>query len=227
MKIYLYDKYTLEFLKEAEADADPEETKIRGVFVPLLPANATLIEPPQIQENETAVFAGNSWIVYPDYRGKSCKVNADLTVEDITTIGISEDAIIVSKEIGEEIKNHPEMFKIEENEVVRKSEEERNAEIVAERQKRFESAFFQTSLGWIRRKVTMQDGSIKDFLSDLILPIKAGIEMGEDVKIIIYKKPDFTEEDTLEYMESLQERKTADLNFVKECLLQTVRDFGI
>ena len=95
------------------------------------------------------------------------------------------------------------------------------------KQDRFEKEFFQTSLGWIRRKVTMKDGSIKDFLADLLLPIKAGLEMGQNIEIITYKIPDFTQELNLSYMESLQEIKFATEEFVRECLVQTVKDFGL
>jgi len=101
-------------------------------------------------------------------------------------------------------------------------------EVLAQRrQAQFEKEFFNTSLGWIRRKVTMQDGSIRDFLADLLLPIKAGLELNQDVRIITYKIPDFTREMTKEYMESLQEVKLATPTFVQECLFQTVQDFGI
>lgn len=101
-------------------------------------------------------------------------------------------------------------------------------EIIAERRKnQFEKDFFETSLGWIRRKVTMLDGSIKDFLADLLLPIKAGMEIGQQVKIITYKTPDFTVEPTVEYMKSLQEIKYATYEFIEDCLFQTVSDFGL
>ena len=97
--------------------------------------------------------------------------------------------------------------------------------LAQKRKKEFEAAFFKTSLGWIRRKVTMKDGSIKDFLADLLLPIKAGMEMGQNVEIITYSTPDFTIEPDNEYMESLQENKNATPEFIQECLFQTVKDF--
>ena len=46
-------------------------------------------------------------------------------------------------------------------------------ELAIQRQKKFEAQFFHTSLGWIRRKVTMKNNSEKDFLSDLLMQIKA------------------------------------------------------
>ena len=96
-----------------------------------------------------------------------------------------------------------------------------------QKQEQFEKEFFKTSLGWIRRKVTMKDGSVKDFLSDLLLPVKAGLDMGQNVDVITYKTPDFSQPLTIEYLKSLQEIKSATELFIKECLFQTVKDFGL
>ena len=71
----------------------------------------------------------------------------------------------------------------------------------------------------------MKDGSKKDFLSDMLLQIKAGLELGNTIKIITYKDPDFTQELTEEYMKSLQELKEATPHFIQECLQQSVIDF--
>lgn len=92
------------------------------------------------------------------------------------------------------------------------------------REAEFNKAFFNTSLGYIRRSVTMADGSKKDFLSDLLLPIKAGLELGQTVEIITYSKPDFTEDvtDWTQY----QTVKNATSQFISECLQQVVADFG-
>ena len=101
-------------------------------------------------------------------------------------------------------------------------------EVKAQKRKdQFESEFFNSSLGWIRRKVSMKDGSTKDFLADLLLPIKAGLELNQEVKVITYKTPDYTNELTSEYMLTLQEIKIATPAFIQECLFQTVQDFGI
>jgi len=40
---------------------------------------------------------------------------------------------------------------------------------------RFEREYFATSLGYIRRQVNMQNGSAKDFLSDILPLLQAGI----------------------------------------------------
>ena len=99
--------------------------------------------------------------------------------------------------------------------------------LAQKRQTKFEQEFFNTSLGWIRRKVCMRDGSVKEFLTDLLIPIKTGMDLGHEVQIITYKTPDFNTELTKEYMETLQERKTATAEFIEECLMRSVRDFGI
>lgn len=69
MKVYICDKNTKEFLYSEEAVADPLETEIKGEFVPLIPANATLKEPPQ-KEGFAAVYVGGVWELQEDNRGK-------------------------------------------------------------------------------------------------------------------------------------------------------------
>ncbi len=122
------------------------------------------------------------------------------------------------------------LFALEKDEIIKDGEAIKNPDYELEqslaRKEVFEREFFETSLGWIRRKVSMKDGSTKDFLSDLLLPIKAGLELGQSVEIITYMQPDFTQEYTTEYIISLQERKIATPDFIQECLMQTVADFN-
>ena len=99
-------------------------------------------------------------------------------------------------------------------------------ELAEQRENAFKKEFFETSLGWIRRQVNMKDGSKKDFLSDLLLQIKAGLELGQNVEIITYKKPDFSKDINEAYVKTLQEKKSATVDFVKECLMRTVCDFN-
>lgn len=99
--------------------------------------------------------------------------------------------------------------------------EEREAQA---RQNEFEAEFFETSLGWIRRKVTMKDGSIKDFLSDLLPSIMEGLRLGIAPNIITYREPDFTQEVT--DWTVYQVKKEATQQFVQDCLLQISEDFG-
>ncbi len=98
-------------------------------------------------------------------------------------------------------------------------------ELAQSREELFKSKFFQTSLGWIRRKVSMKDGSTKDFLSDLLMQIKIGIDAGQEIQIITYNTPLFSQELTEEYLLSLQANKAATPEFIQECLSQLVSDF--
>ena len=100
---------------------------------------------------------------------------------------------------------------------------EYEAEQIQKRSQEFNKQFFNTSLGYIRRKVTMANGEIKDFLSDLLPTISMGIQMGNPVQIITYDKPDFTQEVT--DWTSLQSVKTVTADFVQECFLQLSNDF--
>lgn len=121
-------------------------------------------------------------------------------------------------------------FALEKNEIMSGGipivDKDYDARVIQERKAGFEKEFFSTCLGWIRRNVTMVDGSRKNFLTDLVLPIKTGIESGREVMIITYKTPDFTNDLTLDYMISLQEKKQATPEFIQECLNQLVKDFG-
>lgn len=129
----------------------------------------------------------------------------------------------------EETKNGT-LYALEKNEImvneIPKINPNYEEELSEQRENLFNQEFFQTSLGWIRRQVNMKDGSKKDFLSDLLLQIKAGLELGQSVEIITYKQPDFSKEINEAYMQTLQEKKTATLEFVKECLMRTVSDFN-
>ena len=83
MKIYNYHPVTKEFLSESTADKSPLEP---GVF--LIPANAARIIPPEIGENQTAVFENNEWVIKPDFRGKAGFHKE--TKEEITITEIGE-----------------------------------------------------------------------------------------------------------------------------------------
>ena len=95
-----------------------------------------------------------------------------------------------------------------------------------QRQKRiseFQKDFFNTSLGNIRRKVTMKTGEIKDFLTDLLPVISLGVQSGQTVNIITYNTPDFSQNIT--NWEILQEVKQATPEFIQECFEQVYKDF--
>lgn len=91
-----------------------------------------------------------------------------------------------------------------------------NGELVARekmpiiRKEGFLKDFFQTSLGYIRFKPTLKNGSQIDFIS-LLPQYKAvanisGLPAGA---FILYREPDYTQEFTDEYLQSLQELSPA------------------
>lgn len=92
-----------------------------------------------------------------------------------------------------------------------------------EREEQFYKDFFNTSLGYVRRKVSMATGETKDFLSDLLPTISMGIQMGQPVQIITYDKPDFTQEIT--DWTVLQNVQTVTADFIQECFMQLSNDF--
>lgn len=259
--IYNYGIETKEYLFKEIASQDYEESKKQNKFVALVPAYATLLEPPEYGKNGIPVYSselatesvteiineqigtdeeGNpifeekevtrevkklieNWTIKPDYRTNFVKVDNDLNVYPITEIGNIEGFLVVDKIIGEEIKKEKDWFKIVDNEVIKKSEKEYKDEKAKEREEQFNKDFFNTSLGYIRRKVSMATGETKDFLSDLLPTISMGVQMGQPVQIIAYDKPDFTQEIT--DWTVLQNKQTVTANFVQECFMQLSNDF--
>lgn len=92
------------------------------------------------------------------------------------------------------------------------------------REAEFNKAFFNTSLGYVRRSVTMADGSHKDFLSDLLPVISMGVQSGTPVNILTYDQPPF-DEDVTDWTE-YQHRVVVTAQFIQECFLQLSADFA-
>lgn len=138
---------------------------------------------------------------------------------------------VIQEEIIEQREeNHPTYYALEkwekliDGEVIDNSEEY-NQEQIKLKETQFSQEFFLTSLGYIRRKVSMATGETKDFLSDLLPIISMGIQSGQTVPIITYSLPDFSQDLTKEYLESLQTVKNVTAQFVQECFLQLSNDF--
>ncbi len=119
--------------------------------------------------------------------------------------------------------NHKRNYVIEETETQLQALGNTEEEQINARKEQFNKDFFKTSLGYVRRKVSMATGETKDFLSDLLPTISMGVQMGQPVQIITYKEPDFTT-DEVDWV-SLQEIKTVTAEFVQECFLQLSNDF--
>ena len=119
--------------------------------------------------------------------------------------------------------NHKLGYLIEETETSLVALAETQEEIIEEKRKQFYNDFFYTSLGYVRRKVTMKTGETKDFLSDLLPVISLGVSNGQVVNIITYKEPDFTQENV--NWERLQEVKVVTVEFINECFSRLSSDF--
>lgn len=100
------------------------------------------------------------------------------------------------------IKN-PTKYYVKNNELCVKTLEE----IEADRQAQFDKEFFKTSLGYVRRNVSMKTGEVKDFLAD-ILPV---LEVG--VPVIFYDR------------DLNQSKKMVTEVFLAECKEQILKDF--
>lgn len=124
---------------------------------------------------------------------------------------------VMNIEVSEEVYNlyneTPNKYIYSDGEIVENpdyAQEQAQAREVA-----FNEAFFNTSLGYIRRKVTMKDNSIKDFLTDILPLLQPG------VPIISYDKPDFT----MEEMPKQNIDKLVTEEFINECKQQVLKDF--
>jgi len=131
--------------------------------------------------------------------------------------------IEVSEEIFNAYIETPNKYIYSDGEIVENPNYE--AEEATKRKKIFYKEFFNTSLGYIRRKVKMANGDTKDFLSDLLPTISMGINLNQAVSIITYNEPDFSKDLTEAYMVSLQNKVEATAQFVQECFVQLSNDF--
>lgn len=175
--IYNYGVKDKEFLSKEIAPKDYEESKIQNKFVALVPAYATLLEPPKCGENEIAIYSselvaetvteivqevtgvdneGNpifeekevtktvkklseKWTIKPDFRTNFVKVDNDLNIFPITEIGEIEGFLIVDKSLGLEIQTEKDRYKIVDNKIVKKSEQEYEDELQQQERKRLDN----------------------------------------------------------------------------------------
>ena len=131
------------------------------------------------------------------------------------------NAECINMEVSKEVYDNLEKYIYQDGELVLNPNYEQ--EQTQARQEQFNKDFFLTSLGYIRRKVTMKTGETKDFLSDLLPVISMGVQSGQAVTIIAYKEPDFTQDVT--DWEALQEQKIVTPEFVQECFMRLSFDF--
>lgn len=129
--------------------------------------------------------------------------------------------IEVTEELYNKYGENPDKYIYQDGEIVENPNYE--AEQAQEREEQFNKDFFNTSLGYVRRKVSMATGETKDFLSDLLPTISMGVQMGQPITIITYNKPDFTQDIT--DWTVFQNVQTVTAEFVQECFMQLSNDF--
>lgn len=136
-------------------------------------------------------------------------------------MGDGFNSIEVTQEVYNDFLKNPNKYIYSNDNIIINPNYEQEQAI--KRETEFKKDFFLTSLGYIRRKVSMKTGEIKDFLTDLLPTIAMAVNSLQTVNIITYKEPDFTKEIT--DWESLQEFKIATPQFIQECFNQLSKDF--
>lgn len=221
--VYYYDNDGLFTVKE-QAYLDELESAKQGKDVYFCPEMATLDELPELSENQCAhIKADNTWEVLPDYRHKFV-CDEKLNISEVTYIGeIKDGYVLLTDEQIETIRNDSIYYIVKDGELIENPNYEE--EKAAKNKEYFSKNFFNTSLGYVRREVTMADGNTKNFLSDLYPTILTMVNNGISVPILVYNEPDYSKELTTEYMETLQQKVIATAEFVTECGNQLLADF--
>ncbi len=150
----------------------------------------------------------------------------EVTYEEVVvgteTVVIGAEIVVTEVEVGTKLVNYPTYYALEPNEIWDEEtqqpiiDEDYEAKQAEERKKTFETAFFATSLGWIRRNVSMKDGSTKSFLTDLLPQLVVGIP------VLAYALPDFTQEVSIV---DYQQKVIVTEQFIQECKNQLYADF--
>lgn len=155
-----------------------------------------------------------------------------LMVEDDIILGASQALsggdiidIEVSEELYYDYKLHRNKYIYSNGDIIINPNYEQ--EEAQKREEQFNKEFFNTSLGWVRRKPTLADGTEDDFLNNDLPLLAIGLMTGSNpVLPIAYQTPDFTQEFTTEYMESLQvKNQPITQQFIAECSAVKMRDF--
>ena len=205
MKIYHYDPNTGEFLRESEAELDPAELAINHKKVYVVPAYATKTKPPKTNVTQIAIFKDGSWEIEDDYRGMYM-VDVNMSPVPVVEIGSLPEGFVPATEAqAKKIKEDKIYYIIKDGELIVNPNYEEEKE--QEREEEFNKHFFQTSLGYVRRAVTMKTEQVLNFLSD-ILPL---IEVG--TPILVYTK------------DLKQSTVIATEQFIQECKMQLYKDF--
>lgn len=203
MLAYKFDKETKEYLGTQEAQVNPLE----GGY--LLPAHCTFVEPMEGEEDKIQVFVNGAWILETDHRGGWQVKLSDITFSIVNYIGEANEGYqFITNEVYEQYQADNDRYKVingvftdiygtaEYEEIKRQKEE-------AE----FNRQFFHTTLGYVRRNVTMKDGTIKSFLTDILPMLVVG------VPVLVYDR------------QLNQTRVQVTEVFINECKQQLFVDF--
>lgn len=96
-------------------------------------------------------------------------------------------------------------------------------QLINQRRTQFNKEFFNTSLGYIRRKFTNKNGEVKDFLSDAFPSLLLAFKEGIIGTIFVYDRPPFDEDIT--DMTPYQHKVSITPQFIQECFTQSNVDF--
>lgn len=134
--------------------------------------------------------------------------------EKITGKGQVKCLNAINIEVSQDVYNNSEKYIYQNGEVILDPDYE--AKQIQARQNAFNKAFFATSLGYIRREVSMLDGSAKTFLTDMLPLLIVGLP------ILAYNEPDFTQNVN---MVDYQKQVVVTEQFLAECKNQLIIDF--
>lgn len=204
MIIYNYDPTTTEYTFSCEASLDPQETINQGIDIYLIPDYATTVKPPKTKTNEICVF-DDGWKIEADFRGKYI-VNEDMDPYIVDKIGsIPEGYIVITDNQAAKIEEDDLYYVISDGKLIRNPHYEEDKQ--AREDAAFNRQFFPTSLGYVRRQVSMKDGSTKDFLSDILPLLQVNVPI-------------------LTYTRQLEQSKVlVTEEFLAECKQQLLVDF--
>lgn len=147
---------------------------------------------------------------------------AHLIINGTTILNINKDEELLQeygfKEIVEAEKpNYPYINTYEETEtqIIEHIERDtaKEAELAAAALVALQQQFFETSLGYIKRTVTMKDGAQRDFLTGIVPALRAAFSKGMTVSIYTYT------------IDGQQQQKQVTEEFLTECDNQLYIDF--
>ena len=104
-------------------------------------------------------------------------------------------------------QNHQQGYEIRETETELQAWGYTEAEKQEQEEQEFNRKFFNTSLGYVSRDVHMKNGTVKDFLTDILPLLKVGIP------VLVYTR------------QQEQSKVPATQQFIDECGQQLIADF--